>query len=170
MLVTASYSSTPLYRLQSRNLASSAEKTPVDSVAKIAKSASATGQEFTPEQLKQLAELKARDREVRNHEQAHLSVAGSAAASGMHFTYVTGPDGQRYATGGEVSIDLSEIPGDPKATLRKAETIRRAAMAPANPSGQDRSVAAKAKAMANKALADLLQQPNASGQLLDIKA
>ena len=46
----------------------------------------------------------------------------------------TGPDGQRYAIGGEVPIDLSAVPGNPQATLQKALTIRRAALAPTDPS------------------------------------
>ncbi len=46
--------------------------------------------------------------------------------------------------GGEVSIDSSPVPGDPEATARKAQTIKRAALAPREPSGQDRQVAAQA--------------------------
>jgi hypothetical protein len=117
--------------------------------------------------------LKDRDQEVKVHEQAHLSAAGGITISGPHFTYTTGPDGQRYATGGDVSIDTSEVPDDPQATLRKAETIRRAAMAPAQPSGQDYSVASKAAAMASKAaiqLLDVIRKPNQLGSQLDIKA
>jgi hypothetical protein len=72
---------------------------------------------------------------VRAHEQAHLVAAGRYASSGGTFPYETGSD---YAVGGEVAIDTSAIAGDPEATLRKMEQIRRAALAPANPSGQDR--------------------------------
>lgn len=128
------------------------------------------------EELQQQREVQAlqdRDREVRNHEQAHLSAAGGIAVSGAHFQYVTGPDGQRYATGGDVSIDTSTVPGDPAATIRKAETIRRAAMAPAQPSPQDYRVAANAAAMANKASIELLrvqQDANRSGSQLDVSA
>lgn len=129
--------------------------------------------ELNQEQLRQLQTLKDRDREVKNHEQAHLSAAGGIAISGASFQFVTGPDGQRYAVGGEVSIDTSEVANDPAATLRKAETIRRAALAPAQPSSQDYSVAAQAAAMANKASAELMksqQNPNQSGSLLNVKA
>lgn len=129
--------------------------------------------ELNQDQLRQLQTLKARDREVKNHEQAHLSAAGGIAISGASFQYVTGPDGQRYAVGGEVSIDTSEEANDPAATLRKAETIRRAALAPAQPSSQDYRVAAQATAMANKASAELMksqQNPNQSGSLLNVTA
>jgi len=51
-----------------------------------------------------------------------------------------GPDGKKYAVGGHVNIDTGAIPNDPEATIRKAKAIRSAALAPANPSSQDRSV------------------------------
>ncbi len=107
--------------------------------------------------LKQIQKLKSRDREVKTHEQAHLSAAGSLATGGASFTYSKGPNGVRYAIGGEVNIDTSPISGDPAATIRKADTIRRAALAPANPSAQDQKVASKASAMAEKARTDLIQ-------------
>ena len=44
------------------------------------------------------------DREERQHEQAHLSAAGGHARGGPSYQYETGPDGKRYAVGGEVSI------------------------------------------------------------------
>jgi len=127
--------------------------------------------QITEDQLRQLETLKKRDREVRMHEQAHLSAAGGIAISGASFQFVVGPDGQRYAVGGEVSIDTSEVTSDPAATLRKAETIRRAALAPAQPSSQDYSVASAAAAMANKASAELLRNQdelNPRGSLLNI--
>lgn len=99
------------------------------------------------QQQSEIAELKARDREVRAHEAAHLAASGGYARGGANFTYVRGPDGVLYATGGEVQIDTSPVSGDPEATIRKAETIRRAALAPANPSDQDRRVAAMATRM-----------------------
>jgi hypothetical protein len=57
---------------------------------------------------KQLKELKSRDTEVRNHENAHQSAGGQFAGS-PSYTYQAGPDGRRYAIGGEVSIDVSEM-------------------------------------------------------------
>lgn len=106
----------------------------------------------------QIRNLENQDRQVRNHEQAHLAAAGGIAIGAPHFRYTTGPDGKLYAISGDVSIDASEVGNDPQATLRKAETIRKAALAPADPSGQDMRVAAEAAAMALKAASELAQQ------------
>ncbi|MCC6952649.1 MAG: hypothetical protein IT290_00885, partial [Deltaproteobacteria bacterium] len=43
----------------------------------------------------QVRKLKARDREVRAHEQAHLSALGPYKSGGASYTFETGPDGQR---------------------------------------------------------------------------
>lgn len=110
-------------------------------------------------ELKQIQQLADRDREVRAHEQAHQSVGGQHAGA-MSFSYERGPDGQNYAVAGEVSIDTSDIPGNPQATLDKAETIRRAALAPAEPSNQDRQVASQAVLMSVEARADIQQMQN----------
>lgn len=102
---------------------------------------------LTEEERRVVAELKQRDAEVRAHEAAHKAAAG-AYAGAVSYTYQQGPDGRRYAVGGEVPIDISTVPGDPQATVRKMQQIRRAALAPAEPSGADRAVAAAAtKAM-----------------------
>jgi hypothetical protein len=105
----------------------------------------------------QIQELAARDREVRAHEQAHAAVAGQYGSSPT-YSFVRGPDGVSYAVGGEVKIDTSPIPGDPEATLRKAQQLRRAANAPADPSSQDSSVAAQAAQMEQQARAELREQ------------
>ena len=99
----------------------------------------------------ELQELKARDREVRAHEMAHLTAAGAYARGGPSYDYKRGVDGQQYAVGGHVNIDKSPVPGNPEATLRKAEAVSRAALAPAEPSPQDRHIAAEAMAMATEA-------------------
>ena len=114
--------------------------------------------QLNEDELREVQQFAERDREVRAHEQAHLSAAGSRATSGASFTYVDGPDGKRYATGGEVSVDTSPVQGDPEATLRAAELIQRAALAPAEPSVQDRQVAAAASTMAQAASAEISQQ------------
>ncbi|MDH3647653.1 MAG: putative metalloprotease CJM1_0395 family protein [Gammaproteobacteria bacterium] len=114
--------------------------------------------EYTPQEHAELRDLRARDREVRAHELAHLAAAGAHARGGANFTYKPGPDGRRYAVAGEVSIDTSEVAGDPAATLTKAKQIRRAALAPAEPSAQDRRIATQASAMATKASSELAQQ------------
>lgn len=105
-----------------------------------------------------ITQLKARDTEVRTHEMAHLAAAGSYARGGMSFTYQTGPDGKRYAIGGEVSIDTSAIAGDPEATLQKAMVIQRAALAPAEPSAQDQKVAQSAMKMMAQARMEISTQ------------
>ena len=153
---------------------------------------------LTPEEQAVVAKLRQTDRQVRAHEQAHLAAAGGLAR-GVSFTYVTGPDGQRYAVGGEVRhcavleriaprdtslscptnttgmfagplgrstftppkssfIDTSPVGGDPEATIRKAQQVRAAANAPANPSSQDRQVAAQAGQMEQAARVELAQQ------------
>ncbi|MDO9104744.1 MAG: putative metalloprotease CJM1_0395 family protein [Methylovulum sp.] len=103
-----------------------------------------------------IQQLKKRDTEVRAHELAHLAAAGGIARSGASFEYQQGPDGISYAVGGEVNIDTSAVAGNPDATLRKAYTIKSAALAPAQPSAQDLQVAASATAMAANAAAELM--------------
>lgn len=105
----------------------------------------------SPEERQLLQQLQARDREVRAHELAHVAAGAGLVRSGAAFSYQRGPDGRFYAVGGEVSIDTSAVPADPAATARKAEQIMRAALAPAQPSGQDRAVAAQAARMAMEA-------------------
>jgi len=114
--------------------------------------------ELTPEEEQEVRELKKRDAEVRRHELAHKAAAGRHAVGGAQYQYVIGPDGRRYAVSGEVKIDTSEVPNDPEATIRKARTIRRAALAPMDPSPQDRRLAAEASRMEARARQELLKQ------------
>lgn len=115
-------------------------------------------------EYRELQELKARDREVRQHEQAHIAAAGQYAQGGATFSYQKGPDGRNYAVGGEVQIDTSEVRGDPQATIRKMEVVQRAATAPAEPSGQDRAVAAQAAQAAAQARVELQREQFEGGQ------
>ena len=103
--------------------------------------------DLTPEEQSQVERLKARDAEVRNHEQTHVAAAGQYAKGGPKYVYQTGPDGKQYAIGGSVSIDVSPVSGDPQATIQKAQQVRAAALAPSEPSGQDQKVAAAASQM-----------------------
>ena len=112
--------------------------------------------ELSLKEIQELSKLKQRDREVRTHEQAHISAGGQYVRSGARFEYEEGPDGKKYAVGGEVSIDTSKIPGDPEATAQKMKVIRQAAMAPASPSSQDRRVAAKATQIENRMRTEIL--------------
>lgn len=110
------------------------------------------------EEQQQVEKLKQRDREVRAHEAAHMAAAGGLAMGGASFSYQRGPDGVMYAVGGEVNIDTSPVPDDPAATLQKAQQVQAAAMAPADPSSQDRQVAAQAAQMAAEARAQMATQ------------
>ena len=97
-----------------------------------------------------IRQLQRRDAEVRSHEAAHAAAGGQYAGS-PRFSYSKGADGRTYATAGEVSIDVAAVPGDPEATLQKANQVKAAALAPASPSSQDMKVAQKAQMMATKA-------------------
>lgn len=110
-----------------------------------------------------IRELAARDREVRQHELTHAA-AGGQYAGAPSYEFQRGPDGRLYAVAGEVSIDTSPVPNDPQATLEKAEVILRAALAVAEPSAQDRAVAARATALANEARAELARQDSETQQ------
>ncbi|MEE9161742.1 MAG: putative metalloprotease CJM1_0395 family protein [Candidatus Neomarinimicrobiota bacterium] len=151
-------------RLQDqRNLAEGARTAGSEKAAQPAESPSQLQRgegtaEQSPEEKARIAELKRRDTEVRRHEQAHVAAAGRYARGGANFQYVLGPDGKLYAVGGEVQIDTSEVPDDPEATIRKAQTVRRAALAPSNPSSQDQRVAAAATQMEFEARMELSQE------------
>ena len=120
---------------------------------------SSTGEPLTKEQEAEVRALKQRDAEVRAHEQAHATVGG-AYASAPQYTYTKGPDGKKYATGGEVQIDTS-TERTPEATIRKMDIVIRAALAPAEPSAQDRAVARQAQQQRLEAQQQLLEQREA---------
>lgn len=102
-------------------------------------------EEMTPEQQAEVAELRQRDAEVRQHEMAHQAVGGQFTGAAS-YEYQTGPDGKRYAVGGEVGVDTGSA-GSPEATIAKARQVKAAALAPAQPSGQDLRVAQGAERM-----------------------
>ncbi|TYC75941.1 hypothetical protein FMN63_06070 [Stappia sp. BW2] len=105
---------------------------------------------------KQVEKLKQRDQEVRAHELAHARVGG-AHAGAPSYTFQQGPDGKRYAIGGEVQIDTSKE-RTPEATIRKMQVVIRAATAPADPSSQDLKVAQQARAQISEAQAEVRQK------------
>jgi hypothetical protein len=111
--------------------------------------------ELTEEDEKKVQSLKDRDREVRIHEQAHAAVGGQYAGA-PSYEYESGPDGKRYAVGGEVSIDVSEE-NEPEDTIQKMQVVRAAALAPAEPSTQDIKVAAEASQKEQRARAQVSQ-------------
>ncbi|MBR4195468.1 MAG: hypothetical protein IKQ95_02000 [Synergistaceae bacterium] len=104
----------------------------------------------------QVRELKQIQQEVIAHEAAHQAAAGELGG-GVSYTYIQGPDGQKYITGGEVPIHFREG-ATPEETLRNMQKVQAAANAPADPSGQDMRVAAKAAALAAKARSQIAQE------------
>ncbi|MXN65268.1 hypothetical protein GR183_10185 [Stappia sp. GBMRC 2046] len=122
---------------------------------------SAGGEELSEDEENQVRELKQRDTEVRQHEQAHAAVGGPYAGS-PQYEFTTGPDGKKYATSGEVPIDAS-AERTPEQTIRKAEIVIRAALAPAEPSSQDRQVAQQAQRLRTEAQAELRKQKQGEG-------
>ena len=117
--------------------------------------------QLTQAERERVQELQQRDREVRQHERAHQAAGGSVTGSAQ-YTYTQGPDGRRYAIAGEVSIDTS-TEYDPRETIAKMQTVIRAALAPAEPSSQDRQVAAQARAQLAQAQKQLSQQQTSGG-------
>jgi len=141
---------------------SAAAKGAAGGASEEAKASANQNGELTPEQLQQVAELKRRDAEVRAHEAAHQAVGGPYAGSAT-YEYQRGPDGVNYAVGGEVPIDVSRE-NEPEKTITKMEQVKAAALAPAEPSGQDRAVAAQADAIKAQAQQELRQSQAGGGQ------
>ncbi len=111
----------------------------------------------SPEEQKQverqITELRGIEMEVKAHEQAHKATGGQYAG-GISYDKATGPDGKQYIVGGEVPIDIAEE-NTPEKTVKKMQIVRSAALAPANPSSQDRSVAAAASSKEAAARAEM---------------
>ncbi len=154
----SSYSSANLARFdpQASKQRDDSSRSDASANTKNTKSTSTLGQasQLTPQEQQQVQELKQIDRKVRAHEQAHMAAGADLVRGGPSFSYTTGPDNQRYAVGGEVSIDTS--PGrTPEETIPKAQHIRATALAPVDPSAQDRSVAAQASQMEGEARIEL---------------
>lgn len=114
--------------------------------------------DLSPEAEAQLRKLKQRDQEVRAHEKAHIAASGGNAVGAPHYEYQRGPDGKQYAIGGHVDISLSTSDSDPEESEKNARQVRRAAMAPGQPSGQDMAVAAKAARAEAEAKAEKLEE------------
>ncbi len=123
--------------------------------------------ELSEQEKAQIRRLKQADSRVRQHEQAHKGAAGELAVGAVHYQYKTGPDGVRYAVSGEVKIETSKDPRGPQETVAKAKQIRMAALAPNDPSSQDRSVAAQAAKMEQNARAELGKQKRDNSEFLN---
>ncbi|MCK5146880.1 hypothetical protein KAR48_08995 [bacterium] len=139
----------PLKQDSAKVQAEHSDTTPVDK--------NSTDQLSDSEQ-RDVQKMKQREIEVRAHEQAHRIAGGRYVRGGVSYEYNVGPDGKRYITGGEVSIDTAAVPGDPKATVEKMRTVKRAALAPAKPSQQDRSVASKAQQVEAQAQQEIIKE------------
>ena len=111
--------------------------------------------DLSEDEKRLVLDLQSRDAEVRTHESAHQSGGGSTGAAS--FSYQQGPDGKMYAIGGEVSITIKGG-STPQETISNAQAVIAAAMAPANPSGQDQAVASSARMMMIKAQQKLTQE------------
>lgn len=112
-----------------------------------------------PEIRQEVLKLQQREKEVIAHEQAHKAVGGQYAGAAS-YTYTQGPDGKNYISGGEVSIDTSEEK-EPEDTIPKMQQVRAAALAPAQPSPQDMSVASTASQKEAVARIEVLRQQTA---------
>jgi hypothetical protein len=129
----------------------------VPAVDEAGETASGAGGELSEEDTRRVEELAKTDRKVRQHEQAHMAAGGALVTSGASYEYETGPDGKRYAVGGEVGISLAGG-RTPEETVQRARQIRAAALAPADPSAQDRSIAAAAGQMEMQAMQEIAAQ------------
>ena len=104
-----------------------------------------------------ISQLKSIEEKVKAHEAAHKS---SGAATGpISYTYTRGPDGKNYITGGEVPINLSSG-STPEETIGRMQQVIQAALAPADPSPQDRAVASQASNIKLQAQQEKAQQVN----------
>jgi len=104
-----------------------------------------------------LSKFKAQDAQVRAHEQLHASKGNTTTP--ISYTYIQGPDGKMYASGGHVRLDIS-LPKDPEAMAFKLEQIKKASSAPFDLSGVDSAIATAANL--NKMLLQIRGEENAS--------
>lgn len=112
-----------------------------------------TQEKQDPRVQAQIAQLKVIEEKVKAHEAAHKS-AGGTMTGPVSYSYTRGPDGKNYITGGEVPISIS--PGNtPQETISRMQQVIQAALAPADPSPQDRAVAAQAAARQQAASQEL---------------
>ena len=145
------------YTKESRNTAQEAsQKKETQSTQNSSQKQNKQPNELTPAEKQQVAKLQATDTEVRAHEAAHQA-GGGGLAGGASFSYTRGPDNKMYAVAGEVPISMEEG-SSPQETIANARKVQAAAMAPANPSPQDYSVASSARVMEMKAQQQLAKE------------
>lgn len=97
----------------------------------------------------ELEALKRKDRELHQNVPVH----------GTSLIYQTGPDGHIYASGRKVTLEASEVPNNPQATIDKAREIRRAVNSQKEPSLHDLHLLFAASRMEAQARAELMKQP-----------
>ena len=107
--------------------------------------------EMTLAQAQELKRVQSQADKVVAHESAHALVGGALMLGAASYQYEVGPDGQTYESSGQSRIDMSPVAGNPQATVAKMQQVKRAAMAPLNPSGADRVVASQADQLENQA-------------------
>ncbi|WP_293448386.1 putative metalloprotease CJM1_0395 family protein [Persephonella sp.] len=103
-----------------------------------------------------IQKLRMIEQKVKAHEMAHKT-AGGELTGPVHYKYQKGPDGRLYIVGGEVPIKI-KVGKTPEETIEIARKIKRAALAPADPSPQDRAVAARTAILEMKARMELSKQ------------
>ncbi len=111
--------------------------------------------ELTTQEKAELTKLKAIDSKVRAHETAHQS--GPAASGGASLTYAKGPDGVMYAVAGEVPVRIT-TGSTPQETITNMQGVIATALAPADPSPQDLSIASKARIILMQAQQEFAQE------------
>ena len=123
--------------------------------------------ELSDQEKAEVRRLKALDAHVHQHEEAHKQAAGELTVGTPNYQYTTGPDGKRYAVAGDVKIETSKDSRGPAETITKAIKIRMAALAPSDPSSQDRNVAAQAMKMEQQAQLELAKQKRSNSEFLN---
>lgn len=109
------------------------------------------------------AMIQQRHSEIYAHELKHKNAAGSFGGS-----IVIETDGDGIPTGGHVDIFMPSLDKkNPDKTIKHADTVIKAAMAPHDPSNQDYKVAAEARAIKAEAESYKSSQP---GQRLNLMA
>jgi len=116
-----------------------------------------SGEPLTRQEQRELERMRKRDREVRRHEQAHLAAGGRFVRGGINFEFERGPTGERFVVDGSVNLDVSKE-RSPQETIQKMSQVRAAALAPAQPSPKDLSVAQSASRKSSQARQELVEQ------------
>ena len=123
-----------------------------------AKENSASGnKELTQQEQQEVMELKNTDAKVKAHEHAHKAAAAGLKTTGPNYEYETGPDGKKYAVAGDVNVSYAKS-SDPEVNLQNAQKLKAAALAPTDPSSQDRKVAQKADQEIAEAKREIMEE------------